>query len=94
MREAGYRNVEVLHITYDDLDDGSAQALKRFPEALLSEQRIMNTSLLSRIPELERKAAFDSIRRDHASGRLAEVVAQYEPLSLRAGDGTMFVGRK
>ena len=92
MERAGFR-VEVVHIRYTDMADGSAQALKRFPQALLTEERIMNTSLLSRLPEEVRLEAFAAIRRDHESGRLQHVIAEYEPLSERYGDGTMFVGR-
>jgi ubiquinone/menaquinone biosynthesis C-methylase UbiE len=92
LERAGF-GVEVRHIVYTDMADGSAQALKRFPEALLTEERIMNTSLLSRLPENLRREALDAIRRDHASGRLPEVIAEYEPLSERHGDGTMFVAQ-
>lgn len=86
--------IEVVHIRYMDMADGSAQALKRFPEALLTEERIMNTSLLSRLPNEVRREAFATIRRDHESGRLREVIAEYEPMAEAHGDGTMFVGRK
>jgi ubiquinone/menaquinone biosynthesis C-methylase UbiE len=89
---AGFR-VEVTHIRYTDMADGSAQALKRFPEALLTEERIMNTSLLSRLPDDLRREAFEAMRRDHASGRLRDVIAEYEALSEKHRDGTMFVGR-
>ena len=92
MEQAGFR-VEVSHIRYTDMTDGSAQALKRFPEALLTEKRIMNTSLLSRLPDELRREAFEAIRRDHQSGRLQEVIVGYEPLSEQHGDGAMFVGR-
>jgi len=92
LEQAGFQ-VEVSHIRYTDMADGSAQALKRFPEALLSEERIMNTSLLSRLPEEVRREAFEAIRRDHESGRLREVIAEYQPLSEKHGDGTMFVGQ-
>ena len=90
---AGFRSVEVSHIRYEDMDDGSAQALKHFPEALLDEERIMNTSLLSRLSQGTRRGAFEAIRRDHASGRLHDVIAEYEPLSHHSGDGTLFVAR-
>ena len=93
MERAGFRTIEVSHIRYEDMDDGSAQALRHFPEALLDEERIMNTSLLSRLPENMRCAAFEAISRDHASGRLQEVIAEYEPLSTKNGDGTLFVAR-
>jgi hypothetical protein len=93
LEQAGFREVEVSHIRYTDLDDGSAQALKRFPEALLDEERIMNTSLLSRLPEDVRREALAAIRRDLESGRLREVMAEYEALSESFGDGAMFVAR-
>jgi SAM-dependent methyltransferase len=92
MEGAGF-SVELRHIRYEDMDDGSAQALKRFPELLLSETHIMNTSLLSRLPADLRVEAFAAIRRDHESGQLDAVIASYEERSERHGDGTMFVGR-
>jgi ubiquinone/menaquinone biosynthesis C-methylase UbiE len=88
---AGFSDVEVEHIQYTDADDGSAQALKRFPEAFLTDERIMNTSLLSRLDEGLRRKALDEIRRDYETGRLREVIAEYEALSERHGDGAMFV---
>jgi len=93
LRAAGFADVQVAHIRYSDLADGSAQALKRFPEAFLTDERIMNTSLLSRLPAEVRGEALEAIRRDYASGRLQEVMAEYEELSAKHGDGTMFVGR-
>jgi ubiquinone/menaquinone biosynthesis C-methylase UbiE len=92
--EAGFSPVEVQPIRYTDMDDGSAQALKRFPEALLTDERIMNTSLLSRLHDNVRRDALAAIRQDYNSGRLREVMAEYETLSERYGDGTMFVARK
>ena len=53
----------------------------------------MNTSLLSRLPEDVRREAFKAIRRDHDSGRLREIIAEYEPLSEKGGDGAIFVAR-
>ncbi len=34
-----------------------------------------------------------AIRRDYASGRLREVIVEYEPLSENGGDGAIFVAR-
>ncbi len=53
----------------------------------------MNTSLLSRLPDDARREGLEAIRRDYRSGRLAEVIAEYETLSERYGDGSMFVAR-
>ncbi len=89
---AGF-SVEVRYIHYEDMVDGSAQALKRFPAAFLTDEPIMNTSLLSRLPENLRAEALRAIRRDYASGRLREVMARYEELSAQHGDGTMFIAR-
>lgn len=94
MRDSGFRSVEISYISYEDMTDGSAQALKRHPEALLSDELIMNTSLLSRLPEDDRRAAFEAIRRDNETGRLQELVAEYASVSERNGDGTVFVGRR
>jgi SAM-dependent methyltransferase len=92
MRLAGFE-VEVGRVRYHDLSDGSAQALKRFPDAFLTEERIMNTSLLSRLPEEIRRTAFNRLHEDHASGRLREVIAGFDEASEKCGDGGIFVGR-
>jgi ubiquinone/menaquinone biosynthesis C-methylase UbiE len=93
MHDAGFRDVEVSHISYQDADDGSAQALKYRPDAFLTDERIMNTSLLSRQPERARNSALAAIRRDYAAGKLGDVIASYEERSKRGGDSTVFVGR-
>lgn len=92
LKQAGFREVAISHIRYQDMADGSAQALKHFPDTFLTDERIMNTSLFSRLPEAHRCEALAAIRRDHASGRLRELTLQYEPLSENYGDGAMFVG--
>ena len=91
LRAAGFAHVEVGHMYYDDIEDGSAQALKSFPEAFLDDSRIMNTSLLSREPPETLARALAAIRRDHASGRLRDVIARYEPLVREYGDGSVFI---
>jgi ubiquinone/menaquinone biosynthesis C-methylase UbiE len=93
LRAAGYSSVDVGQIRYMDMADGSAQALKRFPKTFMTDEHIMNTSLFSRLPERERDEALAAVRRDHASGSLWEVIAEYEELSEKHGDGTMFVAR-
>ncbi len=90
---AGFADVRVAHVRYTDMADGSAQALKRFRETFLTDERILNTSLFSRLPEPERRKVLSAIRRDYASGRLQEVIAEYEPLSEKGGDGAIFVAR-
>src|SRR5207245_6942222 len=81
LRDAGYTQIEIHHIRYTDMLDGSAQALKRFPETFLNDDHIMNTSLFSRLPADERVGALATIRRDHESGRLRRVIAEYDWLS-------------
>jgi ubiquinone/menaquinone biosynthesis C-methylase UbiE len=90
LHAGGFAEVRVSHIHYEDLADGSAQALKRFPEAFLTEERIMNTSLLSQLDDGVRREALAAIRRDYETGRLGEVMAEYETLSGRHEDGAMF----
>ena len=90
---AGFADVRVTHVRYTDMADGSAQALKRFPETFLTDERILNTSLFSRLPDAERRNVLATIRRDYNSGRLEEMIAEYEPLSEKAGDGAIFVAR-
>lgn len=93
LEQAGFREVAVSHIRYADMADGSAQALKRFPDSFLSDERIMNTSLFSRLPEAHRRQALAAISRDHRSGHLRDVIAEYEPPPERSGDGGIFVAR-
>lgn len=88
---AGFAEVRVTHVRYTDMSDGSAQALKRFPETFLTPERILNTSLFSRLPETERRDVLAAIRRDYESGRLREVIAEYERLSEKGGDGAILV---
>lgn len=53
----------------------------------------MNTAVLKRVPESERRHAIETIRRDYASGRLREIMAQCEPFVREYGDGLVFVAR-
>ncbi len=89
LRGVGFGRVEVRRIRYRDVEDGSAQALKHFPEAFLA--NITNTSLFHRLSPEEVARVLASVRRDLGSGRLREVMARYEPLVQRYGDGSLFV---
>ena len=91
LTDAGFADVRVTHVRYADMADGSAQALKRFPETFLTDERILNTSLFSRLPEAERRDVLAAVRRDYASGRLEEVIADYALLSEKGGDGAIFI---
>jgi SAM-dependent methyltransferase len=93
LRAAGFTRVEVGHMYYEDTEDGSAQALKSFPEAFLDDSRIMNTSLLSREPPETLTRSLAAIRHDYESGLLVEVIARYQPLAREYGDGSVFVAR-
>jgi len=90
LRAAGFKRVAIGHMHYDDIEDGSAQALKSFPEAFLDDSRIMNTSLLSRESPETLTRSLAAIRQDYESGRLREVIARYEPLVRESGDGSVF----
>lgn len=43
-----------------------------------------------RVPEQVRHEAIETIRRDYASGRLQEIIAEFEPLVREYGDGFVF----
>ena len=88
LREAGFPRTEVKAMFYSDFADGSAQALKHDPEAFLA--NIRNTSLFYRIPPADADAILAKIRRDHDSGRLQEVIARYDLLVRKHGDGSVF----
>jgi ubiquinone/menaquinone biosynthesis C-methylase UbiE len=91
LRDAGFSRVEEKVIHYTDMVDGSFQALKHQPELLLDGERILNTAVLMRVPEKERREAIETIRRDYKSGKLREVMARFEPLVAEYGDGFVFV---
>lgn len=94
LRNAGFSIVEKCMFHYGDAVDGSFQALKHRPELFLEDDSpIMNTSVLKRVPEPERRHAIETIRRDYASGHLRKIMAQYEPLVREYGDGFVFVAR-
>ena len=90
LREAGFPKVELSRVHYDEMVDGSIQALKHFPEVFLDDERILNTATLKRLPAAERDAGLAALREDYASGRLREVLARYEPLVREYGDGSVF----
>ncbi|MEX0681919.1 MAG: class I SAM-dependent methyltransferase [Dehalococcoidia bacterium] len=93
LQEAGFAHVQIGRVYYTDIVDGSFQALKWFPDALLESERAGNTAVFMRVPEDERHSAFQRMREDHKSGRLAELIANYEPLHRQYGDGTVFIAR-
>jgi ubiquinone/menaquinone biosynthesis C-methylase UbiE len=94
LREAGFATVEKRVIHYTDTIDGSFQALKHDPRVFLeNEDAVMNTAVLKRVPEAERRRALEQIRRDYNSGRIGEIQAEYEPLVREYGDGFVFVAK-
>jgi ubiquinone/menaquinone biosynthesis C-methylase UbiE len=93
LREAGFSKVDLSRVHYTEMVDGSIQALKHHPDVFLDDERILNTATLKRVPAAERDGGLAAIRRDHASGRLRDVIARYEPLVREYGDGSVFVAR-
>jgi ubiquinone/menaquinone biosynthesis C-methylase UbiE len=90
LRKAGFSNVELSRVHYDEMVDGSIQALKHYPEVFLDDERIFNTATLKRLSDRERETGLAALRRDYASGRLREVIDRYEPLVREYGDGSVF----
>lgn len=93
LRDAGFSQVEMRAIHYNDALDGSFQALKHEPEAFFDDDRIMNTAVLMRVPEPDRTAAVEQIRSDYKSGRLQQMMAEFQPLVEKYGDGFVFTAR-
>lgn len=93
LRTAGFSRVEITRIHYGDMVDGSAQALKHYPEAFLDDDCIKNTATFLRLPANQLRAGLEAIRRHYRSGRLRQVIARYEPLARRYGDGSVFISR-
>lgn len=91
LRAAGFARVDVRRIHYRDDADGSLQALKHFPEALLDDRRIANTATLKRLPASELRAGLAAVRRDYRSGKLRDVIARYDPIVRQYGDGSLFI---
>lgn len=91
LRFAGFARVDIARIHYDDMLDGSLQAIKRFPEAFLDDERILNLAPMKRLSEEEMWAGVWAIRRDLKSGALAQVIARYQPAMDRYGDSTVFI---
>jgi demethylmenaquinone methyltransferase/2-methoxy-6-polyprenyl-1,4-benzoquinol methylase len=90
LRDAGFARVEVSRFVYEDADDGSFQALKRFPDRLLGDEAALNTAVFKRLPERELRAGLAQLRRDRASGVLPAVIARYEGTAREFGDGSIF----
>jgi ubiquinone/menaquinone biosynthesis C-methylase UbiE len=93
LHEAEFSRIELSRVHYTDQVDGSLQALKHLPEVFLDEERILNTATLKRLPAAERESGLEAIRRDYHSGRLQEIIARYEPLVRKYGDGSVFIAR-
>ncbi|HUF53913.1 MAG TPA: methyltransferase domain-containing protein [Dehalococcoidia bacterium] len=89
LRVAGFSSVEIDRVIYNDVVDGSVQALKWFPEALLAHEG--NTAVFMRLPARERRAGLARIRADHESGCLRDLLARYEEAHHRYGDGSVFI---
>jgi SAM-dependent methyltransferase len=90
LRAAGFARVDVSRFVYEDADDGSFQALKRFPDRLLDDEAALNTAVLKRLPEQELRMGMAQLRHDRASGVLPAVIARYEALARDCGDGSIF----
>jgi ubiquinone/menaquinone biosynthesis C-methylase UbiE len=90
LHEAGFSRVDLSRVHYTEIADGSIQALKHQPEVFLDDERILNTATLKRLPTAERDSGLAALRRDHASGRLRDVIARYQPLVEEYGDGSVF----
>ncbi len=93
LRDAGFARVDVRCVRYADMADGSAQALKHFPEVFVEGKHIRNTSLFHQLSPGEVDSVLERIRRDHESGELARVIESYRSLTERYGDGALFVAR-
>jgi hypothetical protein len=81
----------VSRIWYAGKTDGSAQALKFDPDLFLS--AVQNTSLLCKLTPVAVDDVLAAVHRDRDSGKLADLMAEYEPLTAEFGDGSMFVAR-
>jgi ubiquinone/menaquinone biosynthesis C-methylase UbiE len=93
LHTAGFTDVKIERVYYRDTVDGSFQALKWFPDRLLEDDHALNTAAFMRVPANEAHIALEKMRADHASGRLAEIIARYEESHKKYGDGTVFICR-
>jgi SAM-dependent methyltransferase len=87
---AGFARVEHERFVYEDLSDGTVHALQNDVDAVADPARLRNTSFFQKLaPEVQR-AGLEALRRDHATGRLAERVEDGLRLSREFGQGTVF----
>ena len=93
LRDSGFAAVDARPIHYSDAIDGSIQAVKHHPEMFLDDRQIANISAFLRVPQPQRSEGIERIRRDYASGRLREIMAEFEPLVRQYGDGFVFTAR-
>jgi ubiquinone/menaquinone biosynthesis C-methylase UbiE len=91
LHAAGFARVEVQRFVYTDTVDGSFQALKHVPASFLDERIVMNTAVFQRMPRADIDRGIARLRADVASGRIAGVLARYEPLRQKFGDGSIFI---
>jgi SAM-dependent methyltransferase len=93
MSAAGFRDVGWEGLVFEDRADATFEALKHWPETYLDDGYRRNTTFFTRMPAGLERTGVARLRKDHASGALAEVIARYEPAARAAGDSTVFVGR-
>jgi ubiquinone/menaquinone biosynthesis C-methylase UbiE len=93
MRSAGFRDAGWEGLVFGDQADATFEALKHWPGTYLDDGYRRNTTFFTRMPAGLERTGVARLRKDHASGALAGVIARYEPLAREAGDSTVFVGR-
>jgi SAM-dependent methyltransferase len=89
LERAGFDRVALRRFHYQGDGDGSFQALKYNPHALLDSAVTGNLAVFKRLPAAELAHGLQRLRGDLASGRLPEVIAQYQPALVEYGDGVI-----
>ena len=92
IRAAGFLRVDSQGYIFEDQADGTFEALKHAPETYLDPLYRRNTTFFRRLASEVERRGLERLRADHASGRLADVIARYEPRLQAVGDSTVFVG--
>jgi SAM-dependent methyltransferase len=90
VRAAGFGRVEHHAYVYDDIADGSLNAMHTDARVLADENHLRNTSFWHRLDEATRRRGLEDLARDLRSGRLGERVATATALAVEHGHGTVF----
>lgn len=89
LERVGFEQITLQRFHYQGDSDGSFQALKYHPQALLDGAVAGNLAVFKRLPSAELRQGLQRLRSDLENGRLQQVIAEYQPYSVEYGDGVI-----